>query len=593
MRILGVNMGFSRPKEATPSGLRHQLSDGSAALLENGKLVFAGIEERHTRRRYQGGFGSAVQAFCNSDSEHLAEPIDIIAVSSCCGPHWPAGGQTAEEIQECLPPDLWRGSDSENHALVIVDHHESHAALGFALSGASKALVAVLDGFGNLIDLADWDSDQWWRGRFQRHSYYVASKADGGFNLQCVAREADRKDEVGLGEAYRAITHFCGWRSYQQAGSAMALAAYGDGRLLDGVSFVGYDENRIRCMLRNDHPNPAGAIEALLRKGGAHVDALFNRTATPRDRGHCSAVRAMQDQLTDAICGRVLALAEKHQADTVIVAGGVAMNCLAMGELQRRFPGNVFVPPAPSDTGQGLGNAIWAHACTASPLFRKHQPEFVFSEAPFWGVPSNNISKAIRHAQSWSGVRVVEKVSLPDQFAEAAQLLANGKLVAVCMGRSEYGPRALGRRSVLFDPRRPDAPSIVNRFKQREPYRPFAPALLHENVRDFLSWPVQSPFMSFAVEVQHSARQRIPGVLHADGTARVQTIGPQSGSPLRPILESFLRITGIPVLLNTSFNRKGEPMIETPWEAVDAFVRSSLDVLLLDGVTLHKVPSYA
>lgn len=588
MRILGINVGFSQPKESTPGGLRHHLSDGSAALLDDGKLVFAGIEERHTRHRYEGGFGNTVGAYWGSDTGVLIEPIDTIAISSCCGPRWPADSQTIEEIEDSLPPGMWKPANGKDPRLLVVDHHDSHAALGFALSGARRCLVAVVDGFGNLIDSAGWNPGKWWRGRFQRHSYFLATAVEGGFSLECISRDAEQQDSVGLGEAYRALTHFCGWRSYQQAGSVMALAAFGEPGLFAGVSFIRSDEKRIRCSLSNDHPNPTGLIENLLRANGISLSALRNRTATPEDTGHCSVIRAMQDQLVEALCIRLLALAAKYQVDTLVVTGGVAMNCLAMGQLQRRFPGRVFVPPAPSDTGQGLGNAIWATSCTASPLFHKSQSRLVLGEAPFWGVTANGVAKAIRHLHDRQGIRILEDLLPSEQSKQAAQLLADGKLVAVCMGRSEYGPRALGGRSVLFDPRRPDASKIVNRFKHRESYRPFAPAILEENVDDFFSWPVQSPFMSFAVEVKPSVRERIPGVLHADGTARVQTVGPQSRSPLRPILASFAQITRIPLILNTSFNRKGEPIVETAFEAIEAFSHSTLDALLLDGVIIQR-----
>jgi carbamoyltransferase len=588
MRILGLNMSYSLPKEATPTGLRHHLSDGSAALVEDGAIAFAAIEERHTRRRYEGGFGNTVCRFWECEGNITPSPVDAIAISSCCGPRWTASQDVVDEIEEGLPPGLWTPTKGPLPKLLVVDHHESHAALGFALSGAEKALVAVLDGFGNLIDPEDWNPDQWWRGSFQRHSYYLATRTEGGFHLKLVSRDAEGLDDVGFGEAYRAITHFCGWRSYQQAGSAMALAAYGDPARFAGIPFIQCDDRGIVCGLPNEHPNPIGVIEDILRRHGTSVQPLVGRTATPADDDHCAVVRAVQDQLVESLCTRLLGLADSHEIETIVVSGGAAMNCLAMGQLQRRFRGRIFVPPAPSDTGQGLGNAIWAAHCTSSPLFRPDGPALDTHSAPFWGIPANGVAKAVRRLRQHENIRVEEDLSPQEHLAQAARLLAEGRLVAVAMGRSEYGPRALGRRSVLFDPRCPDAAEQVNRFKRRESYRPFAPAILEEHVDDFCAWSVHSPFMSFAVEIKPNARARIPGVLHADGTARIQTVGPQSDSPLRVILEAFHSITGVPVLLNTSFNRKGEPMVETPFEAVDAFLNSPLDALLLDGLTITK-----
>jgi carbamoyltransferase len=588
MKVLGVNVGYSQSKEVTPDGRRHPLSDGSAALLDDGRLVFAGIEERHTRRRYEGGFGNAVCAFWGCDKEDPIYPVDVVAISSCCGPRWSSDSQVEEEIEDFLPPGIWKQACGEYPRLLVVDHHESHAALSFSLSGAKKALVAVIDGFGNLIEPDGWNAAEWWRGRFQRHSYYLAENVPGGFSLNCVARDSDDMDDVGLGEAYRALTHFCGWNSYQQAGSAMALAAFGDSKRFSDIPFIQTESGRIHCNISNDHPNPVGALTALLAKHGHVVASLRGRTATPEDSDYCDVARAMQDQLVEAICARILALAGQYSIQTVVVAGGVAMNCLAMGELQRRFDGEIFVPPAPSDTGQGLGNAIWASACTSSPCFSKDQSAMELPEAPFWGVPCNGVSKAVRRIKKSEDFIVTDNILETDQYKDAAQMLADGKLIAICMGRSEYGPRALGGRSILYDPRRKDAPLIVNQFKKRESYRPFAPAVLEEAMSDFFSWKVHSPFMSFAVQVKPSVREIIPGVIHADGTSRVQTVGSKSTSPLRPILEYFSDLTGIPMLLNTSFNRKGEPMVQTPFEAVDAFLHSTLDALFLDGITIQR-----
>ena len=589
MRILGLNMGYSQPKDATPSGLRHHLSDGSSALLDSGELVFAGIEERYTRHRYQGGFGNTICAFWGSDSGEPTTPVDAVAISSCCGPRWTNDAGVREEIGNSLPPGLWNPMVGAKPNLIVVDHHESHAALGFSLSGADRAVVAVIDGFGNLIDSSGWNPEQWWRGRFQRHSYFLAQAVEGGFNLRRVDHDAENFDDVGLGEAYRAITHFCGWNSYQHAGSTMALSAFGDPNQFRDVSFVRCVENEIACSFSNNHPEPAVVVEDVLSKYGVSIPSLREKTASTADTLHCSVVRAVQDQLTEALCERLIALSDHNQVNTIIVAGGVAMNCLAMGQLQRRFSGRVFIAPAPSDTGQGLGNAIWTASCASSPLFNRDLPPLNLKDAPFWGVPTDGVQQALRRVQGQHGIRVTTGLSEADQFACAAQLLASGQLVAVCMGRAEYGPRALGRRSVLFDPRRPDAVETVNRFKRREPYRPFAPAILSEMVTDFFSWEVRSPFMSFAVQVKPNVRNLIPGVVHADGTARVQTVDKDSNSPLRPILDAFAAITGIPVLLNTSFNRRGEPIIETPVQAVDAFLHSSLDAVLLDGAIVHRI----
>lgn len=588
MNILGINAGFSRPLQSAPGALRHPLSDGSAALLSGGRLVFAGIEERHTGQRYAGGFAQVVKAFWGSKPADGVDKIDLVAVSSCCGPRWPSDAHSEIEIQSQLPLNIWPKGERISDRLVVVDHHDSHASLGFVLSGANKALVAVIDGFGNLLEESNWSAREWWRGAFQRHSYYMAERLEAGFVLRRIGADAEGFDELGIGEAYRALAHFCGWNSYQHAGSAMALAAFGVPGRVHNVPFIELVDNRIRCRLPNDHPRPAESIAAFLREHGHEIPPMLGRTATPGDKAHCDVVRALQDQLTEALCGRLLRLAEEQKTDTIVVAGGVALNCLAMGQLQRRFAGKVFVPPAPSDTGQGLGNAIWAASCVDSPCFAGSGAVVSHAESPFWGIPSEGITPRARKRLAQDEFVILENQSEVDQYRMAARALAVGKVVAVSMGRSEYGPRALGRRSVLADPRDRMSPARVNKFKNREAHRPFAPAILEEKTMEFFAWPVVSPYMSFAVQMRADAKDKIPAVVHADGTARVQTVAQDSRSPLRRILEQFYALTGIPVLLNTSFNRKGEPMVQTQDEAVDSFINSNLDVLLIDGMTIQR-----
>jgi len=587
MNVLGVNVAHSQPQNALKrsGGEPHLLNDGSAALLSNGHLVFAGIEERHAGKRYHEGFGKVLQAFLASKISKGTSELDALAVSSCCGPRWDTSAVDIRKDFQ-LPEGMWRANHTR---LVMVDHHASHASLGFAMSGADKALVAVLDGFGNTQEGAEWNSERWWYGSFHRQTYYIAERLEKGFRLSQIACDAEKATEMGIGEAYRAVTHFCGWKSYQHAGSAMALAAYGDPERFAGITFLDCDpDGKIRCFLENVHPEPVQVIRRLLQKNGDDLAPIEGRTAGIGDREHCSLVRAFQDQVTEAMCTRLLRLAAETGMNTIVISGGVAMNCLAVGELQRRFSGRVFVPPAPSDTGQGLGNAIWAAACDASPTFDPKGACLDLPDAPFWGIPCDDRNLDL---QGLTGYSTAQVSSREEQYRQAADMLASGKIIAVCQGRSEYGPRALGGRSILADPRDRRSPDRVNLFKQREPYRPFAFSILQEHASDYLGWSVDSPFMSFAVQIKEAAADRIPAVIHRDGTARVQTVAKTSPSPLRPILERFYALTGVPLLLNTSFNRRGYPIVETPADAVEVFKGSELDALLLESYTICRKES--
>jgi carbamoyltransferase len=590
VKVLGLNVGYSQASSAAHSYDRHRLSDGSAAMIVDGRIEFAAIEERHSRDRYAGGFSAIAQAVQKRSREFIA---DVVAMSSCCGPRWQAGFAAQEEIAKAFLLSRTRDSKVAPPAIVIVGHHDSHASLGFVSSGAGRALVAVIDGFGNLIDETTWSPETWWRGRFERHTYYIAEWHGNVFSLVSIDSDATGIDSIGLGEAYRAITHFCGWDSYQQAGSAMALAAFGNAARYPNARFIDCDGEQIRIHLENDHPDPEGVIERRLRRLGISLEAIQGRQATPLDAEHCAIVAQMQRQFTEALCVRTLTLAKQYAVNEIVVSGGAALNCLALGELQRRFAGRVSVPPAPSDTGQGLGNALWATFCEASPLKTGKWDRPDLSQAPFWGVAYDEsaIRDALNFFHDSAGFAVCQHTSAREQAELAASLLKQGLIVATALGRSEYGPRALGARSVLADARDPAMPEKLNAFKRREAFRPFAPAILAEFVDDYLQFPVSSPFMSFAVPLKLAARATVPSAAHADGTARVQTVAADTGSPLRPILESFYGITGVPVLLNTSFNRKGQPIVETPSDAVRSFAESSLDALLLDRVTVQRSTS--
>lgn len=578
MRVLGLNSPYALPPEQS-GGIPHLLNDGGAALVEDGEVLFAAIEERHTRTRYAGGFTA-----CIDKASDMSDNIDAIAFSSCCGPRWSVA-EAASYLRSALSPAFF----TNNPEIVVVGHHESHAAQGFVLSGYQRAIVAVLDGFGNLIEPDESRHAPWWQGRYERQSYYLAERNElGRFSLKLVGRDADQEGQIGLGELYGALTHFCGYDSYQHAGTIMALSAFG--KPFAKEWFVKLDGKTMSCMLPNVHHRAAEAFAELLASHGMADAKARPKPVDKSDKSCCDIVAQVQIELTESLKTHLLSLAVRHNADRLVVTGGVALNCLAMGSLAQAFPGKVFVPPAPSDTGQALGNALWAMCSENSPLADKLCQPLRISNSPFWGISHspNAILEALKLVQGVKALQIRPVASQGEQTLIAAEALSHGKIVATCLGRAEYGPRALGGRSILADPRNIDSIAKVNAFKQRESFRPFAPAILSEYVADYFPAQLESPFMSFALPFRDGRELLVPAVVHVDKTARFQTVSVDSGSTLRHILENFNRLTNTPLLLNTSFNRKGEPMVETPEEAVKTFICSHLDMLLLDGFLLEK-----
>lgn len=580
MRVLGLNSPYALPPEQS-GGTPHLLNDGGAALVEDGEVLFAAIEERHTRARYAGGFTACLDKA--SEQFDMSE-IDAIAFSSCCGPKWSVA-EAASYLKSALSPAFF----TKNPKIVVVGHHESHAAQGFVLSGYQRAIVAVLDGFGNLIEPDGSRSASWWQGRYERQSYFIAEwNNTGHFTMKLVGRDADQKGQIGLGELYGALTHFCGYDSYQHAGTVMALSAFG--KPFAKEWFVKSDGKTMSCMLPNVHNRAAEEFAELLVSYGMADAKARLKPVDIYDKSCCDIVAQVQWELTEALKTRLLALTDRHNADRLVVTGGVALNCLAMGSLAQAFPGKVFVPPAPSDTGQALGNAVWAMCSEDSPLADRPCQPLRISNSPFWGLSHSplEVQEALKLVHGVEGIQIRSVPSQEEQAQIAAEALSQSKIVATCIGRAEYGPRALGARSILADTLDKAIVFKVNVFKQRESFRPFAPAILSEYVSDYFPAQLESPYMSFALPFRDGCELLVPAVAHADKTARFQIVSVDSVSPIRNILENFNRLTSIPMLLNTSFNRKGESMIETPEEAVKAFISSNLDMLLLDGYLLEK-----
>jgi carbamoyltransferase len=372
----------------------------------------------------------------------------------------------------------------------------------------------------------------------------------------------------------------------------MALAAYGSSLRSTGPIFIGIEQGMVKVKMSSKHLDAGEAFSETLRQYGTQPQPIYGRSATPKDKHHSDVARTVQDELEVALCERIGRLAERLSVDNVVVSGGVALNCLAMGRLLKTLQRSVFVPPAPADTGQALGNALWARYAIQSPAHCGLGPP-KFPMSPFWGIRPDQDDIATAVALLCEHGMQVTACDCSNQLAKsAARLLSEGKTVATCMGKSEYGPRALGGRSVLADSRNPNSPDRVNLFKCREEFRPFAPSVLNTCISDYFTTSPCSPYMSFAATVRHAATKVIPAVVHKDLSARVHTVTDNSGSPLFSILTHFNALTNVPVLLNTSFNRHGEPIVEKAQDAARAFAESSLDALLLDGFMIER-PSLA
>jgi carbamoyltransferase len=549
VRYLGVNKGW------TCSG--KMLRNGGVAAFVDSKFV-ALSEERITGQKYAPGYSEALKALLCHLELSIGD-FDRIGVSTCCEPQ--AQALQAHEL-------------ADHPRIESVNHHLSHASLAFYSSGFDRALVVVVDGGGNVLDNYDKDVqvDDWWTKPREQHSYYLATRRSG---LELICRDFDSPYAVGMGEMYRAFTYYLGWPSSTNSSKTMALAGHGRRSAIVGDLFT-MEDGKLRTHIRNNPFHPIDMVTELARV----LDVDFGE---PRPPGgailqiHKDVAAFVQDQCERWLSLRLDYLRRDYAADKLCISGGFALNVVVNGKLLDMFPGGAYVPSAPGDDGQCLGNVF---------LMLSHQkdrerpmPAITKSSDAFLGPVNKLDSKSVAYGLADAGHKSYIVFETSDFSDLIAQMLASGSAVCLYQSRAEFGPRALGSRSILADPRRPDAVSRLNALKDREWFMPFAPAVLGEMMAEWFAPAADSPFMSFAVNATPRAIQELPAILNADNSARVQTVGPNDSSPLRGILMRFAEHTQIPVLLNTSFNRGGEPIVETIQQAIESFSSMPVNAL--------------
>jgi carbamoyltransferase len=438
-----------------------------------------------------------------------------------------------------------------------VSHHQAHAA-SFFCSGMDDAVIVVVDGMGERECTSIWDG----QGRSLRRLETIDFPNS-------------------LGEFYAAFTEWCGFKVYQQEGKLMGLAAYGGPdpgvrRQMDHVIHVEPERYRV---------DPAYTVGGRHDYGASLSNELVQRFGPPRaanepleDR-HRAVAWAVQDALERAtleIVRRAMRLTGRRR---VVLAGGVAMNCKLNGEVEHSSGvEEVFVLPASNDAGAALGAAIWrTQQAGIDPRFRL--------EHVYYGpdCDETEIEAALDHSKLHA-----RRIGGAGP-AEVARLLTERKVVGLFTGRNEFGARALGARSILADPRHKEMWDVVNEsVKRREKWRPFAPVILEGREGEWLEHARPSRFMMKAYHVRPERRDEIPAVVHVDGTCRPQTIRRESNPVYHDILAAFEERTGVPVLLNTSFNVRGEPIVSTPFDALRCYLTTGMDALLIGPFLLRK-----
>jgi carbamoyltransferase len=571
-------------------GINAYHGNASSAIVCDGKLIAAVEEERFNRVKYAAGFPSAAIRYCLKEAGLTLKDIDHVAVPR--NPYarlgtklWYAirmpsfARERAKIITKFtgIPEALAAAFDSDPANLKAsfhrVEHHQAHLASSFFVSPFEEAALLSADGLG------DFASSMWGVGRGNRMEIEDAIAFPHS-----------------LGLYYSAVTQYLGFLKYGDEYKVMGLAAYGSPENMEAFRDIvrfspkgGKFGFRLALDYFTHHKTGPEMSWAESDKtpvqGKMFSDAMSQRLGgpprlpeQPLEPRHQNLASALQARLEEVYLGLLKKLATKTKTKAVCLSGGVAFNCVANGKIFDHTPfEKVYVHPAAGDAGLAVGAAyfVW------NQLVGKPR-SFVMDHA-YWGpgYSSEEVRSAIHSSPVSAGGYTLTELPDADLMRRTAEIIVDGKILGWYQGRAEWGPRALGNRSIVADPRRPEMKEILNqRIKHREIFRPFAPSILAEKTGEWFEKSHPSPFMTLAYSVRPEKRDKIPAPTHVDGTGRLQTVTPEANPRYHALITEFERQTGVPVVLNTSFN-DNEPIVCRPEEALDCFLRTRMDALVL------------
>ena len=558
MLVAGINLGST--------WFGKSLRDGGSCIVNPTGILVALSEERVSRRKSAGGFDESLQLCCSTLGLNLRD-IDLVVYSSCC-----------ELPREHFDISTLVGTHTRIRTIPIPSHHLSHALSAYLASPFEEAIILVLDSGGNILSTKGERESEWWKCEREQHSYYVGR----GTSCTLIDRDFFEPFEAGIGELYRAFTKFLGWESYIYSGKTMALSAYGDDDRFRGVNLFYFDGDRLKSKITNTPLNPIEMLESFAIAN--EIDfGLRRNSSEPIDNIHQDIACYIQKQAEMAITQKVIRLYRRTKIKNLCIAGGVGLNCLINTKLLEETPiEKIFVQPAAGDQGQCLGNALYG-------LFNILNSKNRFTMETAYLGPSHSLSRREIEREIRQNYSCLKTVNTEDILETASQLISQGKIIGWFQGRSEFGPRALGNRSILADPRFAESKNKLNtRIKNRESFLPLAPSVLEEFASQYFELSHSSPFMLFAPKVKPHKVQEIPAVVHIDATSRVQTVSRRDNPIFYDLIKRFYEKTGIPILLNTSLNPRGYPICETVTDALNLLINSELDYLVIGEVLVER-----
>lgn len=584
MKVIGISgldnsVNFKRKKFPNLESRQYRIAQGfdsAAALVSTQGIQCAVAEERFTRDKATNSFPINAIKYCLKADNLHPNDIDYIA-HNFCYEKFKSFYQSTELMQQQFDEvysrdallrcfDKYLSSYNWQKKLIRVPHHLAHAASSFYVSGFEESLIIVSDGMGEM------------------HSCTVAVGQNDDIK---VIEQISSLHSLGI--LYGIFTLHLGFKFGMDEYKVMGLAPYGDSRryfdkVMDLINLQDNGTYTIPILFKNQTEEEKETYDGTLKI----IADIFGSSRKPESeitQHHKDIAAALQSALQVSLMHVLRYFQKQTGQKNLCLAGGVALNCTANGIIKRsRIFKNIFIQPASGDDGTALGAALYVQ--------RLHEPNLSNKKMalPLWGssYEEEDIAQAIAKNKECQSEFFP---SFNDLTKKVAQYLARGKIIGWFQGRMEFGPRALGNRSILADPRNPQMRSCVNQLiKKREGFRPFAPAVKAEKASKFFAikkgeeW--NYAYMILVTQVKKAYQEKLPAITHVDGSARVQTVSKDDNLRFWSLLDEFEKITDMPILLNTSFNVRGQAIVCNPTEAIDTFLLANLDALVMGNYLL-------
>ena len=578
-------------------GINAYHADSSACLTIDGNLVAAAEEERFLRIKHWAGFPSEAIKYCLEEGDTDLSEIDYIAVNTDPKAQLIKKGifvlktqpsfqlikerlsnakqrqSIIEEINSLVTKNYFQGK------LINVEHHLAHLSSAYHVSPFDNSIIVSVDGFG------DFASAAWGLGK---------------------GHEINVKGKVlfphSLGIFYESITQYLGFPNYGDEYKVMGLAPYGQPTFIDemrdivllqkngtfklNLDYFVFHKNQVEYKWENGSPS----VGRIFSKKLEEVFGPARRKEDKLNQKHIDIAHSVQAMYEEAFFHLLNYLHSKYKVNNLCIAGGCGNNSVANGKVKRMTDfKNVYVQSASGDAGGAIGAAFIAHH-----KFKKEVgPNFTMDHSYFGNSYTNDevekILDGYKKDLEDQGCEVIKIDNQSKLYQQTVEEIIKGSVVGWFQGRMEWGPRALGNRSILCDPRRTDMKDILNKkIKRRESFRPFAPSILRDAVTDWFEEDDDVPFMMKVFQIREDKRNLIPAVAHVDGSGRLQTVYEETNKRYYDLIKTFAKQTNVPILLNTSFN-ENEPVVRKPEEAIDCFLRTKMDLLVMENWFIRRI----